>query len=256
MTDAEQQVNFYNEYFTRAEHSRAHATFCERVYGRNLCQHGMMDMDQLQTLIEILGLAAHSHVLELGCGNGMVAEYISDTTMASVTGVDISTVGIAQAQQRTSERPERLSFIAGDMNAVDLPPVAFDTVLAIDSVYFVPDLDRLLKRLRTAVVRGGQMGVFSSAWAGADEPKEQLLASETRFAQALRRAKLSYEVWDFSRREGEHWTRKLQVLRELRQDFEAEGNEFLYQRRLLEAESHQEYVAAGNVQRFLYTVSM
>jgi len=25
---------FYNEYFTRAQHSRAHATFCARVYGR------------------------------------------------------------------------------------------------------------------------------------------------------------------------------------------------------------------------------
>ena len=77
---------FYNEYFTRALTSAAHARFCERVYGRDLCQHGMMDMEQLGKLIEVLQLGPASRVLELGCGNGRVAEYISDTTGAHIIG--------------------------------------------------------------------------------------------------------------------------------------------------------------------------
>src|SRR5919199_1459962 len=37
----------YNNFFARAENSRAHARFCEEVYGKNLCQHGLTDLFQL-----------------------------------------------------------------------------------------------------------------------------------------------------------------------------------------------------------------
>jgi cyclopropane fatty-acyl-phospholipid synthase-like methyltransferase len=100
------------EYFTRAETSEAHARFCALVYGRDLCQHGMMDMAQLDALIAALGLGAGSRVLELGCGNGRIAEYISDVTGANVFGVDSSTVGIRQAIERSVAKRDRLAFCA------------------------------------------------------------------------------------------------------------------------------------------------
>jgi MCRA family len=43
-------VRFYNEFFARAATSKAHARLCERAYGRDLCQHGMMDMAQLDQI--------------------------------------------------------------------------------------------------------------------------------------------------------------------------------------------------------------
>jgi SAM-dependent methyltransferase len=82
--DHPKHLYFYNGYFTRAETSEAHARFCKMVYGRDLCQHGMMDMEQLDALIAALGLGPGSRVLELGCGNGRIAEYISDVTEAHV----------------------------------------------------------------------------------------------------------------------------------------------------------------------------
>lgn len=92
----------YDEYYARANDSKAHAAFCERVYGSNLCQHGMMDMEQLEKLIEMLDLSETSQVLELGCGNGFVTEYISDATGAHITGIDISRVGIEHEAEATS----------------------------------------------------------------------------------------------------------------------------------------------------------
>jgi hypothetical protein len=69
---------FYNEFYARAAASPAHARFCERVYRKNLAQHGMADMGQVDWMTRTLGLGPHSRVLELGCGNGGVGEYISD----------------------------------------------------------------------------------------------------------------------------------------------------------------------------------
>ncbi|MDQ1591598.1 MAG: hypothetical protein QOG71_2225 [Pyrinomonadaceae bacterium] len=40
----------YDNFFDAAEQSDAHALFCERVYGRNLCQHGLADLSQLDKL--------------------------------------------------------------------------------------------------------------------------------------------------------------------------------------------------------------
>ena len=156
---------FYDEYFTLAESSKAHAKFCALVYGRDLCQHGMMDMAQLDALITALGLGVGSRVLELGCGNGRIAEYISDVTGAQVYGVDSSSVGIRQANERAAAKRDRLAFHASDMAQAPLPAAAFDALAAIDSFYFVADLDGLLARLAVALRPGGQMAVTWSSWA-------------------------------------------------------------------------------------------
>jgi hypothetical protein len=39
---------FYTDFYAATEHSRAHAEFCERVFGANLCQHGFADMAQIK----------------------------------------------------------------------------------------------------------------------------------------------------------------------------------------------------------------
>ena len=54
-----------------------------------------------------------SRVLDVGCGNGKIAEYISDLTQASVTGIDYVPEAISHAQERTAEKRGRLSFIFG-----------------------------------------------------------------------------------------------------------------------------------------------
>jgi hypothetical protein len=59
---------------------------------------------------------------------------------------------------------------------------------------------------------------------------------------------------DFTLQEADQWPRKLEVLRGMEVAFASEGNLFLYRRRLVEAESHQEYVKAGMIGRYLYLV--
>jgi cyclopropane fatty-acyl-phospholipid synthase-like methyltransferase len=245
---------FYDEFFARAQNSRAHAAFCEQVYGRNLCQHGMMDMSQLDTLLDVLDLDKGQRVLELGCGNGMVAETISDRTRAHLVGIDTSAEGIRQAAERTRRKRARLSFLRADMRALPFAAGAFSAVIAIDSAYYAGHLGQWIGWLREVVRRGGHMAVFFSAWTRADEPPDGLQPDRNRLAQALEAHGLRYRTWDFTASEIQHWQRKLQVATDLRPAFEAEGNAFLYRKRWIEAEYHRPYVEAGHVSRYLYDV--
>jgi hypothetical protein len=41
---------FYERFNSVVGTSPAHARFCERAFGANLCQHGFADMEQLEAL--------------------------------------------------------------------------------------------------------------------------------------------------------------------------------------------------------------
>ena len=73
---------WYTDYYTALPTSPATAAFCARVYGRDLGQHGYMDLPQLDALLAAADLGPASRVLDLGCGDGRIAEYVSDTTGA------------------------------------------------------------------------------------------------------------------------------------------------------------------------------
>ena len=79
------------------------------------------DMVQINTLIKVLELDETNRVLDLGCGNGMITEYISDTTGAHITGVDISDVAIQQAQERTKEKRHRINILCGAHSQIGIP---------------------------------------------------------------------------------------------------------------------------------------
>lgn len=254
----------YDTFFARAEGSKAHSAFCRRVYGRDLCQHGMADMEQLAILLDVLALNGNSRVLDMGCANGRLTEYISDVTGAHLTGVDISPVGIRQARVRTVDKQERLEFYVG--NIVDWrPPPAeaagtakaagFDTLLFVDTFYFV-DVQKALEHAMRLVAPGGQIGIFFSQWIQPGGPKERLRPEGTTVGRALQRLNLPFWTWDFSAQEIAHWRKKLDIAARMRPLFEAEGNLWLYQFRLGEAKNHARTIGPHTRSRYLYLVPM
>ena len=68
-------------------------------------------------------LTAEDRLLDLGCGVGMISEHISDTTGASVVGLDYAPEAVAAALDRTVGKRNRLDFVQGDMNDLELEPV-------------------------------------------------------------------------------------------------------------------------------------
>lgn len=252
--------DFYNNFYAAMAHSKAHAEFCERVYGHNLCQHGFADMGQLDTLIKVTQLGPQHRALDLGCGNGMITEYFSDCTGAHITGLDYIPEAIRQAQKRTAVKADRLDFKVGDINALDLPDQAFDVIISIDSMYFSDDYTRTIRQFMAALRPGGQMAIyFAHGREGIPKHEfavETIQPDRTPLADALNANGLSFQTLDFTQDDYQLAQRRKTVLAELRPQFEAEDILFIYENRLGDAQGISQFIEEGTHARYLYHVRL
>jgi SAM-dependent methyltransferase len=103
------------------------------------------------------------HVLELGCGNGLLAIQIARQYGFSVIGVDFSSRSIDWANRQAQASGEkRVSFQCGDVRDPDLPLVGpFDIIIGTAVLHEVtgPDFEALARRLFCLLSPAGY-GVF------------------------------------------------------------------------------------------------
>ncbi len=240
---------FYDEFYYAAERSAAHSEFCRQVYGLDLCQHGTADMQQLGHLTALLRNHGASRIVDLGCGNGMISEYLGDVLGASVVGVDFSPPTIARANARVSEKGGRVRFVVGDISDIcsgsgpsdtvqsdgeGLGTGRFDAAVAIDSLYFVPDLRRAIGSIRRLIEPSGRLYAFWHFGLRPDGSRES--PENSPLAKALGESGLTYIVVDLTAQNQAHWMLKKQVLLRLKDRFMSEGNMFLYNNRMDECE--------------------
>ena len=251
---------WYRDYYEATRTSRAYAEFCERVFGRDFSQHGFANMTQVDRLLEVLALGPGQRVLDLGCGNGGMAEYISDCTGAHVTGIDYVPEAISQAQERARGKPDRLAFRVGDMAHLDLDPGSLNALIAVDTLYFTA-INDTVHQMKAILRPDGQMGIFYSQgaepWVPYDTfPRETLHADGTTLAVALRENGLAYRAWDLTQEDYRHAQLTQRISEELRPALELEGNLFLYESRHAEADGISAAIKAGVHRRYLYHVTV
>lgn len=113
------------------------------------------------------GVPQGGWVLDLGCGPGEQAEWLSERF--SVAGLDISLGQLAAARERTA----RASFLLGDMCALPFRPASVDAIAAIYSIIHVPREEHLpLFRALFATLRpGGRLFAVlgSTSWEATEE---------------------------------------------------------------------------------------
>ncbi len=209
---------FYRDYYAAIENSAAFAEYAERVFGRDLGQHGFSDLEQLHRMLDLVGLGHESHVLDVGCGNGKIAEYISDRTGAHVTGIDYTPEAIEQAQRRTQSKHDRLHFEVGDIQTLQLE-TEFDLILSIDSIFFGQDLTSTVSRLAGMLAPEGRLAVLF----GDD------------LAPALEANGFTYLCHDISRSHYDLLRRKHEVISQMRDAFECEGTLFVWENLVTES---------------------
>jgi ubiquinone/menaquinone biosynthesis C-methylase UbiE len=248
--------DFYTRFYNAVRTSSANASYCDCVYGSNLCQHGFAEMLHIDHLIQVSGIYATSHVLDLGCGNGMIAEYIFERTGAQVTGIDYIFQAIQDALERTQSRRHRLDFHVMDMSNLDFPPASFDVIMSVDTLYF-SDIYETLRNGLPLLKENGRLVAFFDQSCGPDTPLEQypsqiIQPEHTELAQALQKLGLEYRYWDYSDAMLAHLRRRLPVLETLKHQYEAEGNLFLYESHLGEALAIERAYTHNAGKRYLY----
>lgn len=245
-------AEFYNDFYDKAEKSHAHAVFCERVYGINLCQHGMADDYQICLMLDELGLDHESKVLDLGCGPGLLSSYIQRKLNCRLVGLDISPVAIQRAVDRFGSQSQDLQFFTGDMATYDFQGELFDAILLIDTHYFIEDFPALIPNLLDQLKVNGKLVIFSDQGKGIEGLNESnTQPHETILGQYLITHAIQFKGIRLYDENKAHWIRKKEVLLELKDEFEKENNLFIYNNRLSECDDHDRTLDG----RYLYIVS-
>ena len=236
---------FYRDFYAAIEHSQAFDAYATQVFGKNLGQHGFSDLGEIHLMLDKLRLSKSAIVLDIGCGSGKIAEYVSDLTGASVTGIDYAPEAVSQALERTAEKRGRLIFSLGNIETLDFKPGTFDAVISIDSIFFGRDMGITLRELNRVLKPNGRMAIFNGDY------------RDKEFKSALAANILSFETYDISEGHYRHLQLKNRVALELENAFKAEGNEFIWRNLMAESVAGVEpYDAASyKARRYLHIVT-
>ncbi|PKB79329.1 MAG: hypothetical protein BZY88_13910 [SAR202 cluster bacterium Io17-Chloro-G9] len=107
------------------------------------------------------GIDQNSRVLDMGCGNGTTAIWLSDNQKCHVTGLDLSGVRINNAKQTRQDQPQdlqdRLLFEKGSASDLPFPDATFTHIWSQAVIYHVPDKRAVLSEAHRVLRPGGIM---------------------------------------------------------------------------------------------------
>ena len=116
-----------------------------------------------------LALSPTAHILELGCGTGVVLRALAQRRDFSgrLVGVDQSPVLIAAARRLAAEEgvDQRMEFRVGDVHHLAVAESSFDAVIAHILVSHVADPLLVLKEAARVVRPGGSVAIFDGDFA-------------------------------------------------------------------------------------------
>jgi ubiquinone/menaquinone biosynthesis C-methylase UbiE len=100
-------------------------------------------------------------LLEIGCGNGWLARQCALIPGVRVTGLDINTLELKQAQ-RVFQQQENLQFIAGDIRSGILQGRKFDRVVFAAAIQYFPSVREILGVVCDHLAENGEIHILDS----------------------------------------------------------------------------------------------
>ncbi|MEU5417945.1 SAM-dependent methyltransferase [Streptomyces sp. NPDC001407] len=116
--------------------------------------------DRLTDLMtDALRLDKGHQVLDVGCGVGQPAMRIAERTGAHVTGIAISRDQIARATElaEAAGLADKVEFRHADAMELPFPDNSFDAAIAIESIFHMPDRERVFSEIRRVLRPGGRL---------------------------------------------------------------------------------------------------
>jgi SAM-dependent methyltransferase len=165
-------------------------------------------------LVELLGLNAKSHVLDLGCGKANLLAMVLQRWGCSGLGVDVNPHFLAEARRahfalvaggrlRLAEQSGEVTLQAGGR---------FDAVLCLGAAHYLGGMQQLLTQLRCCLRRAGVVLIGAGFWARPPAPafleliggREEQMETHAENAQRARQAgydvlytsTASFDEWD------------------------------------------------------------
>ena len=112
--------------------------------------------------IERLQLPLGARVLDVCCGSGASAIPAAEAvgSQGSVLGIDLADNLLTLARAKARDRGlQNIEFRAGDMLRLEAPYAAFDAVVCVFGIFFVPEIPAAVRELWRAVRPGGNLAI-------------------------------------------------------------------------------------------------
>lgn len=250
MSDLHMQ-DFYNRYYNMADNSDIFSLYCEKVYGIDFSQDGFSDINQTNDLIAKLNISKQTKVLDIGCGNGKLCEYIYDKSKATVYGFDYSPTAIASAIGRIKDKYQKLIFEVGFIGEKTYANELFDAIISIDTLYFANDLQSFLKQVYGWLKPQGTFIAFYSCFGEAIPPDKTVLAD------TLKANSILYKAIDYTEDFYYFMKRKRSVALDMKDDFYRYHLEEHYKRIITESidVDMPYHIFKKHFNRYMYLIS-
>jgi SAM-dependent methyltransferase len=112
-------------------------------------------------MVKFASVGPQDAILDVGSGTGALAFAVAEAMpSARLTGVDPSSAYVRYAQAGAPS--ERVRFLVGDAQALQLPDAAFDKALSLLVMNFIPDPARALREMIRVTRPGGV--VAAAVW--------------------------------------------------------------------------------------------
>ena len=122
-----------------------------------------------EAYVEKMGLAPTAHVLEVGCGTGVVSRALAarEGFSGHVTGIEQSPTLVEVAQRLADDEGvgERTEFRVGDAHALDVADESVDAVVAHTTMSHVTDPLTVVKEAARVLRVGGVFAAFDGDYA-------------------------------------------------------------------------------------------
>jgi len=115
-------------------------------------------------LIEKIGLSGNESILDIGCGDGKITNYLSEHTSEEVVGIDLSAEMIAYAQT-TFHNP---CFVQMDAKKLEFEE-RFDVVFSNAALHWVRDHEAVMRGIYRALKTNGKAVLQMGGEGNADE---------------------------------------------------------------------------------------
>ncbi len=207
----------YNQLLVRIEKSLAHSKFCFNVYGQDLCQVNMLDIQQLQDLtMNVLNLKSMDVVVDLGCGVGRITEHIAKKTQAYLIGIDSSNLAIQRALERIKGKKLPIDFQVGDMNNLSFKSASIDVLITIDVLYIADNIKSTIRQIKRGLKRNGKIAIFHSEYADSDNHIISTNPENSLISQTLEENSFHLQTFDYTQSEKIIRQKQVSVLNDLK----------------------------------------
>ncbi|WP_287958630.1 class I SAM-dependent methyltransferase [Filomicrobium sp.] len=114
------------------------------------------DRLQQQTLSGLIGEVDGLRVLDVGCGDGVFAIELAKRG-GIVTGLDPDPTMLQAAEARALKEGITLTLEQGEAGALPFPDAAFDRVVAVTVLCFIPDAEQSIAEMARVLRPGGRL---------------------------------------------------------------------------------------------------